>query len=90
MLIIALHRSYERTCRSCGYTWTVTRRQAQLHVTRSRAAARVRGSQNYYVENAIEAAAADETAQVERAEQFRRCARCGLDDFEQRRLRRRA
>lgn len=89
MLIVALHRAYERTCRSCGYTWTVTRRQAQLHVTRSRSASRPGGPQTYYLENAIEGAEADEAGQVALAEQFRRCARCGLDEFDQRPARRR-
>lgn len=89
MPIVALHRSYERTCRSCGYTWTVARRQAQLHVTRSPSASRPCGPQTDYLENAIERAEADEAAQVALAQPFRRCARCGLDDFDQRPARRR-
>ena len=29
MALVALHRLYQRTCRDCGYHWTVTRAQKQ-------------------------------------------------------------
>jgi hypothetical protein len=75
MKIIALHRLYQRTCKDCGYRWTVTRAQAQLTV---RAPHFGRGA------FAVQADEAAEEAQVELVEQFRICAKCGVDFFSER------
>ena len=32
MALVALHRLYQRTCKDCGYHWTVTRAQKQKTV----------------------------------------------------------
>src|SRR6202034_3823539 len=67
MRVIALHRLYQRTCKKCGYHWTVTRAQAQLTVRQPYPRMRVRPATR---EALVE-------AQVEQVEQFRECAKCG-------------
>jgi hypothetical protein len=32
MALVALHRLYQRSCRDCGYHWTVTRAQKQKRI----------------------------------------------------------
>ena len=90
MKVIALHRLYQRTCKDCGYHWTVTRAQAQLMVQRPRiprGAVRGTGGRGVgqsYIGDVIQAGEAAEQAQVELVEQFRQCAKCGADRFSQR------
>jgi hypothetical protein len=89
MRVIALHRLYQRTCKGCGYHWTVTRAQAQLVVRRSSIGRGAFGGgpggvsgipqDSSYIDNAIEASEATEKAQLELIEQFRTCAKCGSD-----------
>jgi predicted nucleic-acid-binding Zn-ribbon protein len=73
--IIALHKLYQRTCKDCGYHWTVTRAQATLAVREPRFG---RGAFVSSVDSA------DVDAQVEQVEQFRICAKCGVDFFSER------
>jgi hypothetical protein len=40
--------------------------------------------QGMYIDTAMQTNEADEEAQVELAEQFRRCAKCGTDSFSER------
>jgi hypothetical protein len=74
MALVALHRLYQRTCRDCGYHWTVTRpqKQNQMH----QPVFRQRG-----VENPREHV-------VETPEQvidpLRECAKCGGVRFSER------
>jgi predicted nucleic-acid-binding Zn-ribbon protein len=80
MRIIALHRLYQRTCKDCGYHWTVTRAQARIKVRAPSLGLRgplTAGSSM----QAIEAA---EEGQIELREQFRRCPKCGVDLFSER------
>jgi hypothetical protein len=42
--LIALHRLYQRTCRDCGYHWTVTRKEKQRRLRQP--ALRRRGVEN--------------------------------------------
>jgi predicted nucleic-acid-binding Zn-ribbon protein len=77
---IALHRLYQRTCKDCGYHWTVTRAQARIKVTAPSLG--LRGPLTAGVSRQdIEAA---EDAQIELREQFRRCPKCGVDFFSER------
>jgi predicted nucleic-acid-binding Zn-ribbon protein len=71
--VIALHRLYQRTCKHCGYHWTVTRAQAQLTV-RQPMDRRMR----------VRAREAAVGAQLELVEAFRRCAKCGGNRFSER------
>lgn len=79
MKLIALHRLYQRTCTGCGYHWTVTRAQSQLKVKPPHPIVQrgLRGP----IGMVIEADEAAKQAQVELVEQFKRCAKCGADDF---------
>jgi rubredoxin len=86
MCPIRLHRHYERTCRACGYTWVVTRGEAEEDppsIDRFEAlgetgmAGRVEGSEA----EAIHQVNAEEDARLEAYEEIRRCPSCGVDDF---------
>jgi hypothetical protein len=72
--VVALHRLYQRTCKNCGYHWTVTREQAQLTVRQP--LPRVRGGR------ATREALVE--AQGELVEAFRKCAKSGSDRFSER------
>lgn len=89
MLILALHRRYQRTCGDCGYRWELTRRQAQLMVHPHAQRLRGGGAHNYYSEGALESFEADVDQQDELVEQFKRCARCGSTSYRQRPVTRR-
>jgi hypothetical protein len=84
-------REYERTCNECGYSWRVPRSVARRGV-RGMSAFRVGGAASEVrlgspggpgfagLEAGIGARAAE-------MESFRICARCGVDNFAQRRVR---
>ena len=65
--IVALHRLYQRTCKSCGYHWTVTRAQKQMMVRQPPLRVRARSARRLYL---VE-------AQMRIVKQFRDCAKCG-------------
>ncbi|MGB6584177.1 MAG: hypothetical protein WBF34_40265 [Streptosporangiaceae bacterium] len=82
-------REWERTCTECGYTWRVPRSIARRGI-RGMSALTVRGSAagarrspRGNVDLTVGLAARAETM-----EGFRICARCGVDHFTQRPLRR--
>lgn len=91
MLTLALHRRYQRTCTDCGYSWVVTRREAQYR-PRPHAARNMRGvrglpagtMQGHYQDAALANMEQDIEQQVELAQQFTRCARCESTSFSQR------
>jgi ribosomal protein L37E len=93
MLTLALHRRYQRTCTACGYAWVVTRGEAQYrarpHVARNLRGLPASGMQPYYRDAAIGGVRQDVEQQVELAQQFTRCARCGSTSFSQRPVTRR-
>jgi hypothetical protein len=74
MALVALHRLYQRTCRDCGYRWTVTRAQKQISVRQP--VFRQRG-----VENAREALVETRERLID---PLRECARCGGIRFSER------
>ncbi len=89
MCPIRLHGHYERICRACGYTWIVTRGEAEESppsINRFEAlgetglAGRIEGSEA----QAIGEVAAEENARLEAYEEIRRCPSCGVDDFSER------
>ena len=68
MALVALHRLYQRTCRDCGYHWTVTRAQKQKRMRQP--VLRQRG-----VENPREALVATREPVMD---SLRECAKCGV------------
>jgi hypothetical protein len=74
MALVALHRIYQRTCRDCGYRWTVTRAQKQERVRQP--VLRQRG-----VENPREAMVESREAVMDPLSE---CARCGGVRFSER------
>jgi predicted nucleic-acid-binding Zn-ribbon protein len=88
MCPIRFHSHYQRTCRSCGYTWVVSRAEAatsqpsdtQVHAYHeTRVWTDVDGSVR-----PLRDAAAEQGARLEEYEQTRRCPGCGVDDFDER------
>ena len=73
MAIVALHRLYQRTCRDCGYRWTVTRGQANQRP--SAGISTTRG------ENAREALVETRERLID---PLRECAKCGGIRFSER------
>lgn len=88
MLTLALHRRYQRSCTDCGYAWVVTRGEAQYrarpHVARGLRGLPAGGVQGYYRAAGLGDLGHDVEQQVELAQQFTRCARCGSTSFHQR------
>lgn len=88
MLTLALHGRYQRTCSDCGYTWVLTRREAQYrarpHVARNLRGLPAGGVQGYYRAAGLGNLGQDVEQQAELAQQFTRCAQCGSTSFRQR------
>jgi len=82
-------REWERTCTECGYTWRVPRSIARrgirgmsaMTVLGSAAGARRSPAGNVELRSGL-------AARTETMEAFRICARCGVDHFTQRPVRR--
>ncbi len=89
MLVLALHRYYERTCTNCGYKWVLTRKEAQFMARPNIRGLRGGGPQRYYIDNAVSTFDQDVGQQDALAEQFKRCARCGMTNYHQRPVTRR-
>jgi hypothetical protein len=78
-------KSYERTCRECGYSWRVPRSAARrgirgistITVGASREAGFPGGAGLNELGGGI-------SARAETMESYRICAKCGVDDFTQR------
>jgi hypothetical protein len=90
-----LHDHYERTCRACGYSWVVTRRDAALHPPLINRFEELEGTGligrvgGVGVGGGSDTAAlrsvdAEEEARFEAYEETRRCPSCGVDDFTER------
>jgi predicted nucleic-acid-binding Zn-ribbon protein len=79
MALIALHRLYQRTCKTCGYRWTVTRAQKQSAV---RAPWLQPGPQRLSSSMASEEAFVE--AQEEQIQPLRECAKCGSVEISER------
>jgi ribosomal protein L37E len=78
MLLLALHRQYERTCANCGYKWVLTRKQAQFMPHPDTRGLRRAGAWR------VRTFEGDLDQQDDLAEQFKRCARCGMTSYRQR------
>jgi predicted nucleic-acid-binding Zn-ribbon protein len=86
-----LAKNYERTCRECGYSWQVPRSIARRGI-RGISAFSVFGASKEvgFMQpggpglSDVEADIAD---RAELMEGYRRCAKCGADDFTQRPIR---
>jgi len=62
--LVALHRLYQRTCKDCGYHWTVTRAQKQKTV-------RLLNPRSHVLQTG------ETFVQGQEVEPFRECAKCG-------------
>ena len=80
MLLLALHRHYERTCTNCGYKWVLTRKEAQFMPRPDTRGLRRAGGRD------MRTFEEDVDQQDNLAEQFKRCARCGMTSYRQRRI----
>jgi ribosomal protein L37E len=89
VLVLAFHRNYERTCANCGYKWVLTRKEAQFMPRPHTGGLRAPGGPQYYADDAVNVFEHDVDQQDELAEQFKRCARCGMTSYQQRPVTRR-
>lgn len=88
MALVLLHARYARTCTICGETWVVTRRQARRSPGRAQRPRAIRGGRAAATGGSgrsydVAASRAVFTAAVEQWQAWRRCPRCGIDDFTQ-------
>jgi hypothetical protein len=82
--LIALHRLYQRTCKECGYRWTLTRAQVQLRNSAG-TFSRLNKLPTYASSSdATGALRAQEEARARLIDRYRTCARCGTDVFSER------
>jgi hypothetical protein len=83
-------REWERTCNDCGYTWRVPRSIARRGI-RGVSAFSVMGatrSGSWRGDGNMGGLRSGIASRAELMEQFRICARCGVDNFSQRPARR--
>jgi DNA-directed RNA polymerase subunit RPC12/RpoP len=78
MFVVALHRRYQRTCKDCGHSRILTRRQAQYR-PKPPGRVLVDGS----VDGVLDADSLVEE-QAEIADELKKCPNCGSDRFVQR------
>ena len=82
-------REWERTCRECGYTWRVPRSIARRGIRGMSAMSAMGATRGAWASNSSLGGMRSEIAgRAELMEQFRICAKCGVDDFTQRPCRR--
>jgi predicted nucleic-acid-binding Zn-ribbon protein len=86
---VLLHRHYERTCKACGYTWVVSRREVLLRPAPINRFEALGETLRAVKVEALEAEAMHdvETGEDSRRESYdetRRCQSCGVDDFTER------
>jgi predicted nucleic-acid-binding Zn-ribbon protein len=74
--LIHFRRQYERTCKECGYSWIVTRKEATLHVRPPSVRRGIAGS--------FAAQEASIEDQAEMIAQFMKCEKCGSMRFSER------
>ena len=82
-------REWERTCNECGYTWRVPRSIARRGI-RGMSASSVMGATrgSWRSNSSLGGMRSGIEGRAELMEQFRICARCGVDNFSQRPARR--
>jgi predicted nucleic-acid-binding Zn-ribbon protein len=82
-------REWERTCRECGYAWRVPRSIARRGI-RGLAAVSVEGATqaSWRSNSSLSGMQSGIAGRAELMEQFRICAKCGVDNFTQRPVRR--
>jgi hypothetical protein len=82
-------RQWVRTCRQCGYTWRVPRAIARRGI-RGMSATSVAGATagSWASNTSLSGMRSGIAGRAELMEQFRICAKCGVDDFTQRPWRR--
>ncbi len=82
-------REWERTCRECGYTWRVPRSIARRGIRGMSAVSVMGATRGSWASNASMGGMRSGIAgRAELMEQFRICAKCGVDAFTQRPCRR--
>ncbi len=82
-------REWERTGSECGYTWRVPRSIARRGI-RGMAAVSVEGATRgtWASNSSLSGMRSGIASRAELMEQYRTCAKCGVDDFTQRPVRR--
>jgi predicted nucleic-acid-binding Zn-ribbon protein len=82
-------RQWERTCRECGYTWLVPRSIARRGIRGISAMSAMGATRGAWASNSsLGGMRSGIAGRAELMEQFRICAKCGVDDFTQRPYRR--
>ena len=97
MLVIALHRRYQRTCKSCGAHWILKRSQAQFAAKPPGRRLQPGAIQGPYIggfdvgalnsaniDSSFSAADSFVEGRAEIADQFKACPKCGSDLYTQR------
>lgn len=82
-------REYERTCNECGYTWRVPRSIGRRGI-RGISAMYALGTSQAPGRTMSHALTDAVGARAEVMESYRLCAKCGVDDFSQRPVRRKS
>ncbi len=82
-------REWERTCNECGYTWRVPRAIARRGIRGGSAMLVAGATRGAWASNSsMGSMRSGIAARAELMEQFRICAKCGVDSFTQRPCRR--
>jgi predicted nucleic-acid-binding Zn-ribbon protein len=79
--------TYERTCQECGYSWQVPRSIARYR-TRGISAVTVIGASRGDGGGGLSSVHSGIASRAEAMEGYRICAKCGVDNFTQRPVRR--
>jgi len=92
--ILALHRTYERSCTACGETWLLSRRQAQFRPSPwaggfNPGRAGGLGTESPLADSSMTAGSAAMEAELDVADSLRRCPACGSYRFSERPVTRR-
>ncbi len=82
-------REWERTCGECGYAWRVPRSIARRGIRGMSAMSAMGATRGAWASNSsLSGMRSGIAGRAELMEQFRICAKCGVDNFTQRPVRR--